>query len=457
MKELNRRAMLRGLGGVLVALPALEACSKPDNKTSALRERTHAQSSALVATPARRFIAMMRPNGVDPPLWFPTGGEQDFVLGPQAAAFEVVREHLILTEGIDNRVAIDQSAAGAGNGHIEGVSSLLTGWGAHEEVKGTNTWSPLGGPSIDQMLSDFHAQNGYVGRARAIYFGEQGLAGYSGISVRQDLSYEGTFADFDVLFESNRPTTDAARENARLTKKSILDGVKADYAALSARISGEDKRRIDQHLEALRSIETRLDTLSSVECKAPSAVQPATDDERRELFNDIIVASFACDATRVAGLSFYHSGGGGPQLPHLGVLEDIHELSHQVWDHASNPGHASHALFTQYHDWFTQKTASLVQKLKAVKTPEGGTLFDDTVLFQGSELAVNHACPNMPFVILAGQATPFKTGRFVRFPLETMHTHLLTTLLNAFGHPATQVGDPKYASGQLNAALFGVT
>ncbi len=454
MKPMNRRTMMRGFGGVLVALPALEACSKPDASGAGPRERTAARASALVATPARRFIAMMRPNGVDPPLWFPTGGERNFVLSPQTAAFEAVREHLILTHGIDNRVAIDQNADGGGNGHIEGVSSLLTGWGARLLQAGTNDWAPLGGPSVDQILADLHAQNGYVGRARGLYFGEQGMGGYSGISIRKDLAYEDAFADFDVLFESSKPTTDLARENARLTRKSVLDGTKADFAALSSRVSGEDKRRIDQHLEALRSIELRLSQVSAVECKAPVAGEPAGDDERRELFNDIIVAAFACDATRVAGLSFYHSGGGGPQLPELGVLEDIHELSHQVADMAKDPSHGSHALFTKYHDWFSKKTVSLVQKLKAVATPEG-TLFDDTVLFQGSELAVNHACPNMPFVILAGHATPFKTGRFVEFASGTMHTHLLTTLLNAFNHPATSVGDPKYASGHLNSALFG--
>ncbi len=453
MKQLSRRVALRGLGGILVALPTLEGCSKAGPPDLSAREHASSQTSALVATPARRFIAMMRPNGVEPSLWFPQGNQTNFVLAPQSAAFEAVREHLILTHGIDNRIAIDQAKDGRGNGHIEGVSSLLTGFGAREEPAGTNNWFPLGGPSIDQTLSDFHAKSGYLGRARGIYFGEQGLGGYSGISVRKDLTNEDAFADFAVLFESDKPTTDAARENARLTKKSILDGVKGDFSKLSARISGEDKRRIDQHLEALRSIELRLDAVGTVQCKAPARGEPADDDQRRELFNDIVVACFACDATRVATLSFYHSGGGGPQLPFLGVLEDIHELSHQVV--GEPPEHGSHALFAKYHDWFSKKTVSLVQKLKAVATPEGGTLFDDTVLFQGSELSFNHSGPDMPLVILAGPSTPFKTGRFLELPKGTPHTHLLTTLLNAFGHPATQVGDPMYAAGQLNSIMFG--
>ena len=60
----------------------------------------------------------------------------------------------------------------------------------------------------------------------------------------------------------------------------------------------------------------------------------------------------------------------------------------------------------------------------------------------------------MPFLIIAGDKTPFDTGRFVQFTPRVMHTHLLTTLLHAFGHPASRVGDPQYPAGHLDGRLF---
>ena len=253
-----------------------------------------------------------------------------------------------------------------------------------------------------------------------------------------------------MLFAAGSEQSQAALANARARKHSILDGVKADYQALAKRVSGDDLRRVQAHLEALRSIEQRIDR--AIVCQRPKLTPPMDDDQTRDLYYDVLVAALACDATRVATVSFRHSGGGGPKLPFADVQEDIHELSHSlVGEPLDGPAHAE---VDRYHQWFWKKVLSLVTKLKAVATPEGGTLFDDVVIFTGSEISVNHGNVDMPYLLIAGDKTPIDTGRYLALPKGTNHVRLLVSLLHAFGIAQHEVGDAKYGPGNLDSALF---
>jgi len=447
MTKMDRRAVLRGLGGLLVALPVLEGCSRMDDVPSApAREpKVGTRRDALVGTPAKRFVALMCPNGVDPSLWFPTGSETSFTLNQQNAPLEPIKAHLVLTQGILNKLAIDTPN---GNGHAEGVQSLLTGFSPRDV--GGNDWRLSQGPSIDQIIAEHHAKAGFVGRVRGIHLGEEAPGTYSAISIKPSGDREDYTWDMRALFDSPGAESAAALERARLRNKSVLDGTRADYTKLAARVSGEDKRRIDAHLEALRSIEVRFNQVTA--CANPNLPEAANDDQRRDLIYDIITAAMTCDATRVATVVFRHSGGGGPTLPFINVFEDIHELSHQIV--GAPAGAKARNDFTAYHRWWSQKTLRFIQKMKDTPMPGGGSLFDDVVFFQGSEIGHDHHCRDMPFLLAAGAKTPLRTGRFVRFSPGAMHTHLLTTLLHAFGIDAAQVGDPRYAPGNLDKELL---
>ncbi len=447
-RKVNRRAVLRGLSGVLISLPTLEGCTKLDGLVQApARDTALATSSdALSTAKAKRFVGLMCPNGVYPPHWFPTGTERDFKLNLANSSLADIKANCIFTSGVHNKVALDYSKAG-GNGHIEGVCSFLSGY--KPVPLGGNNWKPAGGPSIDVALAQFHEKQGFLGRTRSMHFGEEGSGTYSGIAIQNNATYE-DLTDIKVLFDSPGSATATALEKAKVRNKSILDGSMADYATLSKRVSGVDKQRLEAHLEALRSLEKRNAQLTA--CVGPKGGPPMNGDQVRDYYFDIVTAAFACDASRVATLVFHHSGGGGPTLPWVNVLEDIHELSHQV--EADKPTQSAMDQFNRYHQWWSSKTVRFVNSLKNAPSEHGGSLFDETVIFQGSEIAHRHSTPNMPFLIVAGDKTPFDTGRYIQFPAPVMHTHLLTTLLNAFGDPTTQFGDPEYVSGNLNARLF---
>lgn len=449
MSRLDRRTLLRGFGGALIALPALEACTRAPRSESLGRSQQR-----QVVTPAKRFIAIMCPDGVEPAWWFPAGSERDFTLGRHNQELAPIQQHLLLLRGVDNQVAIDARARMQGNGHAEGVSSMLTGLPPTETPVMSNDWYNAG-PSIDQVIAKFHKDAGYVGATDSLHFGEEGPGGYSSISIRADGSRSDFYNAFaagslDLLFAADSDQSQQALENARLRKHSILDGVKADYQALAQRVSADDRRRVEAHLEALRSIEQRIDRV--VVCERPELVPPMDDDQTRDLYYDVLTAALACDATRVATVSFRHSGGGGPKLPFAGVQEDIHELSHSiVGESLEGPAHAE---FDLYHQWFWKKALSLVTKLKAVETPEGGTLFDDVVILTGSEISLDHGNVDMPFMLMAGDRTPIDTGRFVELPSGTNHCGLLVSLMRAYGVEVDHFGDPSYAAQNLDSALF---
>ena len=437
----TRRSFVRGLAGALIALPALEACRGPD---------TGRARGELVGTPARRFIALMAPDGVVPEYWFPpSGGETDFVLGRHLAGYAALRDRMILLRGVDNVAARTYEHK---NGHIEGVTSFLTGRPPTPINMAANQWT-ASGVSVDQVIAQRMLAGGYLPKVSSIHLGDEGAGGYSSLSYAaagQAMDHAGARQLFSLLFEDSTQTAEALAR-ARERRKSILDGTIEDFSRLVPRVSGEDKRRVEAHLEAVRSIEMRL--ANTTVCARPTLdLDPADADERRTLFYDLLIAAMTCDATRVATISFYHSGGGGPQLPFVGVLEDIHELSHQIVGEAMDG--PSHVAFDTYHQWFGRKVRYLVDGLKAVTTPEGHTLFDETVLLQGSEIAWNHDHPNMPYLILAGKETPLRTGRYVQVPAGTPHNHLLVSLAHAFDVPLDVFGDPAIRPGDLDSVLL---
>ena len=315
-----------------------------------------------------------------------------------------------------------------------------------------NQWTGSG-ISLDQVIVQRQFAGGYLPKVTSIHLGDEGAGGYSSLSYAgpgQAMDVAGAQQLFSLLFEDSMQTAEALAR-ARERRKSILDGTIEDYTKLVPRVSGEDKRRIEAHLEPIRSIEMRL--ANTTVCARPTLdLQPDDANERRTLFYDLLIASMTCDATRVATVSLYHSGGGGPQLPFVGVLEDIHELSHQIVGEAMDG--PSHIAFDTYQQWFGSKVRYLIDGLKAVSLPEGHTLFDETVLLQGSEIAWNHDHPNMPYMIIAGKETPLRTGRFVQVPSGTPHNHLLVSLAHAFDVPLDAFGDPAIRPGDLASVLL---
>ena len=359
---------------------------------------------------------------------------------------------------------------GGVDGHHEGEPSLLTG---KSPVKIADLQFSPRGISVDQRFANYLGSTGVVTRYASLQFGvSNDIACLSYAGDNQTLAPQTSPDDvFSLLFQ-NASQTQQELAKVRARRKSILDGASAEYASLSSMVSGEDKRRIDAHLEAVRDLESRLSVTATCDPsgRAPNLAANAGIDQQWKAFLDLSVLAFACDLTRVITLAFNHGGGGGISYPWLGIGDDWHELSHAVVGEDPNGGSATDK-FVAIHRWHSQQLAYFVAQLKATASVDGGTLFDETVMLTGSELGFDHCHYDIPFLVFAGDKTPVSGGRYVNLaparPIQisggqsdvvygggVAHNNMLLTLLHALGVPDTTFGDPSICTGDLDAALL---
>jgi hypothetical protein len=234
-------------------------------------------------------------------------------------------------------------------------------------------------------------------------------------------------------------------------KKSVLDLVRADIADLRVRVGAEEKAKLDEHLDALRTTEKGLFGGGTVSCTAPTA--PAIADPTAmgsfpdvgKAQMDLLVTALACGQTRVASLQWSHTV--SPAVfSWLGIGEGHHELSHN--DDGNTAGVAN---FVKAERWYAEQFAYLVDKLKSTKDPvTGGTMLDDTLLVWTKELGDGrlHDAKSVPFVMAGTAGGRWKSGRYLKFD-HAPHQKLLVAICQAMGLTNTTYGNPAPGSGAL--------
>lgn len=437
----TRRAVLRSALGAAIALPWLESLSGPRS--------ARAQTSL-----PKRFVVMFSPNGTLPVHWVPTGGETDFELSTILSPLADHRDDLVILEGID------QQGSG-GDGHQNGIGGMLTGHPLNPGPFGGMMAPPAGwadGPSVDQRIAEVI---GGETKLPSLELGVQvGAADNWGRmcyrAANQPLPPEDDPAAVYARVFAELHTDPEVLERLRLRRASILDAVAGEYQKVSQRLGSADRQRLDAHLTAVREIEQRLTrqaTVSGPHCSDPvlTPVDAQANDafpDVGELQIDMLVTALACDITRVASLQWSRSVS-QTRFTWLGIQESHHDLSHMGDDNA-----AAMDKITRIEQWYAERFASLIAKLKAI--PEGdGTLLDNTLLIWCNELAKGntHSRENAPYVLAGGAGGALQTGRFLRYEGDRPHNDLLVSLLQAMGLPDTTFGKPEWCNGPLPGLL----
>ena len=124
---LSRRTLLRGAGGVAIALPFLEAM---------------APRRALAAGAPRRLLTFFTENGVVGSNWFPTGTEKAWTMPVSLAPLMPHQGNLLVFEGLDHVAA----GSNGGGGHQRGKTAALTAQ--------SNNNGRAAGISIDQAIAN---------------------------------------------------------------------------------------------------------------------------------------------------------------------------------------------------------------------------------------------------------------------------------------------------------------
>ena len=218
----TRRTILRGIGGAVMCLPALECFGEvTDKKKSPVR-----------------FGAMFMPNGVNPPDWVPKGVGEDFEFSPILAPLKDHRSNITVVSNLMNETA--------SSNHIKLTSAFLCG---------QNHVGQKSEASIDHLIAQ---QIGANSRVPHLRLGTeppraQGYLTCSNVSWNQDnvllapelnprVAFDRMFRDF------NSPE---ARRKA-LGQRSILDAVLERSKSFGKDLSSYDKQKMDQYFSSVR-------------------------------------------------------------------------------------------------------------------------------------------------------------------------------------------------------------
>ncbi|MFO0593816.1 MAG: DUF1552 domain-containing protein [Myxococcaceae bacterium] len=434
--RLSRRNLLKGVGGISLALPFLETLVPRVARAQPVTKK--------------RFIGIYHPNGVFTPDWFPTGDETNFTLSPIHQGLAPFKSRVLFTGGIDMAVAV----SGPGEQHQRGVGAFLTGAKLDMGTFVGNDGSKAGyslGPSVDQTLVPIIGSDTRIGSLQlgvhALLPNVAGVVSYKAAN-QPLLPQNDPRLTFRTLFmDSGAPPTEM--EKLRVRRRSVLDHVQAQIAALKKGVSKSDQARLDNHLTLVRDLENRLTTLPPGTCTTPT--DPGMIDFEREaeipnvtrLQMDLLTLAIRCDLTRVATVMFSDAMN-HITMPHLNINNDIHNLTHYS---DSDPTRAQVGV---RDTWQTGVLASLMTELDSIQDPDGSKALDNTLIFWGSDVSRGnvHAHDDMPF-ILAGGGAGFRMGRYVRWS-HAAHNNLLVSIINGMGGNITTYGEASFCTGPLS-------
>jgi hypothetical protein len=478
---LSRRRFLRG-AGVLAALPFLE--SLPGAAWAA----EPAGGGDAGAPPLRQFIITVA-GGTVIESWKPKApgplGKLPSILRP----LQPYAADLLILSGLSHNGRQD----GGGNAHTHCAGMHLTGTPLFK----WNGKVPTSTISVDQAAAKAVAGDTIL---PSLELGQpNGEQTYSWSENGTVVPYEGNARQvFDRLFKGRQPTipawkrgrpaakadgaakpAPAARSGAPAASddRLVIDLLLDDAKALRGRLGRADQGRIDEYLETVHALETRIakldqrvaaeaaDTRGAALPKGGAIALPSDDagwklrwsEQDPELRADYIrlmtnlgVLALQTDTTRVVTLSL---GSDGELWD--GVVTVTNEFHHHTLEHQGNAEPVSKAdplsreACRQIHEWYTGLFAELVGKMKGID--EAGTnLLDNTMLMYTSYMANGgHGTKDYP-ILFAGRAKgTFKTGRHVAYKPDTPVANLYLEMLDRMGAKVEKFGESTGRLGEL--------
>lgn len=443
------RIALHG-AGVAVALPALASLRGhrgwgPPPPAPPRRPR------AIPGGPdvPTRMAVLYVPNGVNLKEWRPSGVDGGYRLGRSLAALEPFRDDLQVITGLAHRAGFAE-AAGAG-AHARAMTTILTG----VQPRKTAGADVQAGISFDQVAA---ARLGDATRFSSLELSCDGVrksgacdAGYScaysfNMSWRNDrqpaVPESNPRLVFERLFGAGRGAERAANLAARIAgQRSVLDFVLDEVRALEPRLGRDDRRKLDEYLGSVRTIERQLDKFERLRVPPVAdhdlpATEPSAYARHIRLLADMLVLAFRTDSTRIATFILAHDGG-DRTFPEIGVDDGHHTLSH----HRGNRG--SLEKIARIDRFYAEQLAYVLGRLREVEEPGGGTLLDHSMVLYASRLSDGnkHRHDDLP-VILAGHAGGrLAAGRHVKLPGEQPMSNLFLTMLDLMGAPQASFAD----------------
>lgn len=400
--------------------------------------------AAAAGTRRQRLIIIFSPNGTIPSNFWPDEPGKLTKFKPILEPLEPFREQTLLLRGVSNKVR------GDGDGHMRGMSCLLTGIELFPGNIQGGSDTPAGWPrgnSIDQEVKHF-LQSKPETRTR---FGslEFGVAVPDRADPWTRMSYAGPnqpvspmhdpYQMFDKLYGGTKE---------KETLKNVLAPLETELEQLAPKLSSADRQLLDEHLKLVRQTREELNRADVEPVHAMPPLEPgiveSNDNIPRHsrMHIDLLVSAMTNDLARVATLQYTNSVSQA-RMTWLGIDENHHSLSHEP-----DANTAAVEKLTKINHWFCGEVAYLLRRLAETSEPGGpGAMLDNTLVVWTNELGKgnSHTLDGIPLVLVGGGAD-FQMGRAVKFD-KVAHNRLWITIANAFGHKITEFGNPRFCEG----------
>jgi hypothetical protein len=422
-RSLSRRALLRGLGVGPALLPVLAARGRADS-------------------PPRRLICVAQTGGYLQPEWQPR--TDDLLIAPLTDALAPLEPHrdrlLVLPALVPAQASI----------------TSRYGWMFHGRAETAGAFPGPAGPTLDQVVG------AALGRPRA----SLALGVQLDLPPQLDPAPGYRHAFFTAPGAPVTPELDPSVTYARLfggagaaeiepllaNGRSILDYVGQSIARYRTRLGSEDRPRLDLHLQAVRSLESRLAAMAGrpaqVCGQGPLAAgSPAPDRgvSRNyaalvDLQCDLLVAAFRCNATNVATLQLTDASGANLDPSFAGALPNRAPFT--SWrDLARATDPASVAAKRRLDRWYMERFARLLTALQASDAPGGRTLLQETIVVWANDRYDGRTpeIAKVPMLVATGAwALPIRRAVAVDQPLAGA----LASLCQAMGVTSHPFGPP---------------
>jgi hypothetical protein len=427
-KHLSRRTVLRGVGAT-IALPLL---------VSMLPAGT-----ARGATPRARFACVYIPHGAVMRQWTPADDGPGLAFAPILRSLEPFRDRTNVVSGLTLPLAYGEDAS-AGANHTRSSAVWLTC--ARPEPGPT----PRLGVSVDQLAAQRIGQDTPL-PSLELSLEEGGLSGGSGLSgaYRNTIAWRTPAAPLpmevnpQVVYERlfGEGATAEQRAQRRAQAASLLDSVLEDARALFRTLPGDDRARLERHLEDVREVERRIELAGRKvgdDLAVPDKPAGVPDDfeQHAKLMFDLLTLAWAAELTRVGTLMIAKEVSNAV-YPASGVNDPFHNLSH----HSEVPSNIErYARLNAYHTSTT--LAYFLRRLQ--ETPDGdGTLLDHSLVLYGSGMSNSnqHDHEPLPTIVAGGASGALAGGRHIRAGAGTPFANLLVALLDKLGAGVESFGD----------------
>jgi Protein of unknown function (DUF1552) len=426
----TRRTFLNGIG-VSMALPWMESLRVWGDETS---------SSKVASEAPIRACVTFSGNGFHSKEWWAKGEGREMELGQVLQPLADFREKLVFVRGLYHEEACK------GNIHSSQTGNMLSGApiASGGEIRS--------GTSFDQVIAQTYGRSTKV----------------PSLVLACEASNLSVHKNYSMLYSSHiswsSPTTPTPlelypalafdrlfKDSSSPEDQSVLDAVLADAKELRRKISSGDQQKLDEYLDSVREIETRIGnagkrgelqgwkpTLDKPNIERPVDGIPQDISEHMRLMIDILVLGFQTDTTRVATLKL-NNDHSALRFPNLTSVEQTgHGIDYMIHHLLS---HSDGRDWLKVNQFFMEQLAYLAKKLDSVQEGDR-TLLDNTMLMHCSSMMAGalHNNDQLPVILLGGAGGKLKGGRALDYTdkPERQLCRLFMSLMNKVDvHPNT--------------------